>query len=99
MPSETDNIQFSDEQVHRSLSEWQDEGYHVDTDHGEEMEKHDRFMEGMRQHREKRESEAAAQNQTTDFPAIIEKNVSRTKRIPIVQLTDNWSEKEQAAQK
>lgn len=96
--------------MENALSEWQGEDYLEGTLSREAqadaaanidrlLEEHDHFMEGMIRHREKREAEAAARQPATDTQAILAKNVSKAKRIPIEQITDDMEKKEEAAQR
>ena len=101
MPNETDGLQFSDEQVHRAMSNLHDPEYLKELADAEaeqhvqdEIKSTDRLLEMIAQSRQER----GPQKPVTDTRAIMEANISKTKRIPIELLEDEWEKKEQAAE-
>ena len=95
MPNETNAPKLTPDDIDRTLLLWKDEKYLSDLIHRESLDKDDRFMDLVDQRRAERQS---TKRPTTDFRATIDKNVSKTKRIPIEQLEEDREIREEAAQ-
>lgn len=101
MPNETSGPNLTPENMHRTHLLWQDEGYLIWLARQEAADESDRITENLLrlsdQLRQERESRLAAEKQPTDFHAIFERNVSKSKRTPTELQLKEWNDKWEAA--